>query len=334
MQRVGRNYILSVLRGDVERPEYLDFRPPVEYVTGLAISSREQAIEKGLQEKNLDTIAGIQGLPPYEVLQDTLDTLRESELFPDLNGLGLELGAGLALFSIACLERDTTKKIDGIVALEAVKTFVEKGIQKVGAELLDKRGQALLPCYGVFENIPVEDGTFDFVIQIESLHHAEDLNIAIQEVSRVVKKGGIMISLDRSWVNSTSRETLEEMLDHEYSREWLKAKKFNYDRKFTRRDNGEHEYTDKDWIKAFEANEFQLVSKVHLHPKIKTWHLLKRVICLLKLSRFFGIKVQSRTGVIRSWIDQSLKLRPQMHGNMLRSPHPRPFTFFVFRKRV
>ena len=334
MQRVDKNYILSILHGDAERPEYLDFRPPVDYVTGLAISSREQAIEKGLQEKNLDTIAGIQGLPPYEVLQDTLDTLRESGLFPDLNGLGLELGAGLALFSIACLERDTAKKINGIVALEAVKTFVEKGIQKVSAELLDKRRTALLPCYGVFEDIPVEDGTFDFVIQIESLHHAEDLNVAIQEVSRVVKKGGVMISLDRSWIDSTSRETLEEMLEHEYSREWLKSKKFDYDRKFTRRDNGEHEYTDKEWIKAFESNDFQLVSKVHLQPKIQTWHLLKRVICLLKLSRIFRIKVRSRTGVLRSWIDQSQKLRPRIRGNLLRSPHPRPLTFFVFRKKV
>jgi SAM-dependent methyltransferase len=332
MQRVDKNYILSILSGDVERPEYLDFRPPADYVNAPAISSREQAIEKGLHEKNLGTIAGFQGLPPYKVLQETLDTLRDAALFPDLRGIGLELGAGLALFSIACLERDITKKIDGIVALEAVKTFVEKGIKKASAELLDKRGQALLPCYGVFEDIPVEDGTFDFVIQIESLHHAEDLNIAIQEVSRVVKKGGILISLDRSWIDSTSRDTLEEMLDHVYSREWLKSKKFDYDRKFTRRDNGEHEYTDKDWIKAFESNDFQLISKVHLQPKIQTWHLLKRIICLLKLSRIFGIKVQSRAGVLRSWIDQSLKLRPRIRGNMLRSPHPRPLTLFVLRK--
>lgn len=142
-----------------------------------------------------------------------------------------------------------------------------------------------------------------------------------------------MISLDRSWIDSASRQTLEEMLDHEYSKEWLKSKKFDHNRRFTRRDNGEHEYTDKDWINTFEANKFELVSKVHLHPKIQTWHILKRIICLLRLSRFFGIRVQSRLGVIRSWIDQSLNIRPRIHGNLLRSPHPRPFTFFVFRKK-
>ena len=332
MQRVDKEFILSLFNGKSERPAYLDFRPPEDYVNGLAISSREQAIEKGLQEKNLDTIAGIQGLPPYKVLQGTLDTLRDSSLFPELRGLGLELGAGLALFSIACLERDTTKKITGIVALEAVKTFVEKGIQTVGAELLGERKQALLPCYGVFENIPVEDETFDFVIQIESLHHAEDLNVAMKEVSRVIKKGGVMISLDRSWVDSTSVTTLEQMLDHEYSSEWLNAKKFDSSRKFTRRDNGEHEYTDKDWLNVFQANGFQTISEVHLHPKIQTWHLIKRVVCLMKLSRLMGIKVQSRPGVLTSWIDQILKRRPRVHRNLLRSPHPRPFTLFVLRK--
>ena len=141
-----------------------------------------------------------------------------------------------------------------------------------------------------------------------------------------------MISLDRSWVDSTNVITLEEMLDHEYSREWLNAKKFDSSRKFTRRDNGEHEYRDKDWLKIFQANGFQPISKVNLHPKIQSWHLIKRIVSLLKLSRFIGIKVQSRPGVIMSWIDQSLKRRPRVHRNLLRSPHPRPFTLFILRK--
>lgn len=333
MNRVGKKDLVNVFTGMVDRPEYLDFRPPADYVNGFAISSREQAVEKGLQEKDLDSIAGVQGLPPYTVLQQMLDELRRLGFFPELSGLGIELGAGLAFFSIACLESDIENKITGIVALEAVKTFVEKGIQKVGAQLLKEKTNSLLPCYGVFENIPVNDETFDFAIQIESLHHAMDLDIAIQEVSRVIRKNGLVVSLDRSWIDSTSFETLEEMLNHEYSREWLAGKKFPTDKIFRRRDNGEHEYTDKVWIDSFKRHNLELITKIHLHPKIQRWHLLKRLVCLLGLSKWLGIKVESRPGVFRSWIDQTLGISPRPHANLLRSPHPRPFTFFVFVKQ-
>lgn len=332
MDQVDKQFIVSIFDGTVQRPEYLDFRPPAEYVQGLAINSREQAIEKGLDEKDLDSIAGIQGLPPYDVLKDMLENLRAIGKFPDLHGLGVELGAGLALFSIACIEKDVSQKITGIVALEAVKTFVDKGIQKVGAEILKERSVALLPCYGVFEKIPVKDETFDFAIQIESLHHAEDLDKAIREVSRVLRKGALVISLDRSWVNTVNPKTLQGMLDHEYSTEWLKAKKFPHDKRFTRRDNGEHEYRDCDWISTFERHSFKLVSTVHLHPNIQMWHLMKRVLGIFKLSKVFGIQVESRKGVLRSWLNQILKRQPRVHGNLLRSPHPRPFSFFVFEK--
>ena len=333
MNKVGKEYLTSIFIQKAIRPEYLDFRPPAEYVNGLAISSREQAIESGLLEKDLDSIAGIQGLPPYEVLRSMLDELRRLQLFPKLNGLGIELGAGMAFFSIACLESDTKNDITGIVALEAVKTFVEKGIQKVAAELLKERCLALLPCYGVFENIPVNDETFDFAIQIESLHHAMDLDIALREVSRVIKKDGIVVSLDRSWTDSTTPETLEEMLDHEYSREWLIAKKFPANERFRRRDNGEHEYIDQVWIESFGRHNLELVTAIHLHPRIQSWHLVKRLVGLFGLSKRMGIKVESRPGIFRSWIDQLLKVPPRPHSNLLRSPHPRPFTFFVFIKR-
>jgi SAM-dependent methyltransferase len=321
-----------MLDDSIDRPEFLDFRPPAEYVNGLAISSREKAIEIGLEEKDLDTIAGIQGLPPYQVLQSLLDTLRRLDIFPELKGLGLELGAGLALFSVACLERDSERKIEGIVALEAVKTFVEKGIQRVGAELLAQRKNHLLPCYGVFENIPVSNETFDFAIQIESLHHADVLDVALKEISRVIRKGGLVVSLDRSWIDTTDPETLEEMLDHEYSEAWLKSKKFPTQNKFMRRDNGEHEYRDMDWISSFEKNGFNLALKVDLHPKIEWWHLIKRVLSILRLSKVLGIKVEPRPGIIRSWIDQSLGFAPKLRRTLLRSPHPRPLSFFVFKK--
>jgi len=332
MTSYSKEAILALINKSSGRPNFLDFLPPERYVKGLAIGSREQAIEKALNLNDLNSIVGVQGLPPFQVLRDVLDELSDLNALPILEGTGIELGAGLALLSIAFLERDLNREIKGIVALEAVKPFVEKGIQKAGAQILGERSCCLLPCYGIFEEIPVEDQTFDFALQIESLHHAENLDNAVRELSRILKKGGVIVSFDRSWENSTRPEVLEELLDHEYSKDWLKTKHFAHEKKFTRRDNGEHEYTDNDWIQTFKKHDLSLIKLVHLHPKVETWHVKKRIASLLHISRLLGIKINSRPGVIRGWIGQKIGKGSRIHSNLLVSPHPRPLTMFVFKR--
>ena len=45
------------------------------------------------------------------------------------------------------------------------------------------------------ENIPLEDKSFDIVYIRQALHHAENLRMLLSEVSRLLKKGGIMLAV-------------------------------------------------------------------------------------------------------------------------------------------
>jgi SAM-dependent methyltransferase len=306
--------------------------PPKFYSESTAILSRGAATEKNLMNQNLDEVIQGTGSPPYDVIFELLEALRENRLIPEISGIGIELGAGLALLSAALVATDKQDLIQGIFALEAVKPFASNGIEKISSEILGSKKLKILPCYGVFEDIPLENGSLDFACQIESLHHAEDLNIAIREVARVLRPEAYLISIDRSWIDSVSTEVLEEMLDHEYSKQWLEAKRFNSDASFSRRDNGEHEYRDRDWKSAFERAGFTLVVEKHLHPEFKLWNAIKRLLGLLALSNFAGIEVMARPGTLRNFLLQKLGFPAREHSGLLRSPHPRPLTLFVFQK--
>jgi SAM-dependent methyltransferase len=319
-------------RSEDNRPTYVDFLPSKGITDSLAISARESAIEKNLQLDDFEAMLRGQSLPPYKVLRQVLELLRSKRVLPPIEGVGIELGAGLALLSVALIQRDDQNLIEGIFALEAVKPFASKGIQRTSAEILGPQRFKIMPCYGVFEEILLADCTLDFACQIESLHHAEDLEIALKEVSRVLRPGAYLISIDRSWIDSVPTKVLDEMLDHEYSKQWLDAKKFNSESTFTRRDNGEHEYRDKDWKRAFERSGFTLVMEKHLHPDFKLWNAIKRLLGLLAISNLVGIKVKARPGTLRNFFAQNLGLRKSDYSNLIRSPHPRPLTVFVFQK--
>lgn len=323
-----REYFFS----EQNRPSFIDFEPPKLYAESSAILSRGNATEKNLKKQDLDEAIKATGSPSYDVIYELLKLLREKRVIPEVKGIGIELGAGLALLSAALIKLDHQDSIEGIFALDAVMPFASHGIEKTSAEILGPKKIRILPCYGVFENIPLEDGCLDFACQIESLHHAEDLEVALKEVFRVLRSGSYLLSIDRSWVDSVSTEVLEEMLDHEYSNNWLEAKGFNSETSFSRRDNGEHEYRDSDWKKAFERTGFTLVAESHLHPDFKLWNATKRLLGLLALSNFAGIKVKARPGTLRNFIFQKLGSSTRDYSGLMRSPHPRPLTVFVFKK--
>jgi len=313
-------------------PNYLNFSPSEATIQSLAIKARSSAVEKGLNASNLSEIAASHGSPPFSTILGTWELLKKRDLIPKFEGIGIEVGSGLALLSCAVKKLDKESSIIGLIALEATKPFVTSGIGMTSREILGKDANSILPCFGVFEEIPLEDNSIDFGIQIESLHHANSLSDAIKEISRIICPGGYFVSIDRSWVDSVSQATLESMLDHQYSKEWLKGKNFDPDNEFTRRDNGEHEYRDCEWIDAFEKNGFRLVSLSFLHPSIEFWHVVKRFVSIFHLDRFFSIQVKSRPGVLRTYLAQTIGLKKISFSKLLISPHPRPLTVMVLRK--
>lgn len=60
---------------------------------------------------------------------------------------------------------------------------------------------------GTILNIPYEDNSFDFVFLSESLEHAIDIDLALKEISRVLKSGGKVIVIDKD-DSSPAKDTM------------------------------------------------------------------------------------------------------------------------------
>ena len=322
---------LSKLFHQFREITHLDLLPPPKFANTNAIEARSRSVLIGLNDNDIDAIANSHGSPSYSIITKTWRQLVRMKIIPELTGLGIEVGSGLAMLSCATLELDDNGKIDGIIALEAVLPFVSEGIPFVSKTIL-KEDYRILPCYGVFENIPFESSSLDFGIQIESLHHADKLVPAVREIARVIRPGGYFISIDRSWEDHISEDSIEEMLNHEYSQEWLAGKNFDQEHRFTRRDNGEHEYRDREWKSAFLESGFEIVEEIHLHPRIEWWHVKKRLVCMLRMEHLARIKTRSRQGVIRNFLSQKVGLKDRRYSNLVCSNHPRPLTLLVLRK--
>ena len=309
---------------------YLDFPIPKELSSSDAITAREQATLKSLQEGNLDKVASIQGLPSLEVFETLIIKLQNLDVFPDLQGVGIELGAGLGIFSSVMIKNN--KKVKGILAIEVCKPFAETGMRLTSELILRESSKKVIPCHGTFDSIPIESGVADFIIQIESLHHANDLVKPINESLRLLKPGGVFISIDRAWVDSIKDSTLNDLLNHKYEIEWLEHKGFDSNKIKTRRDNGEHEYRDCEWKKAFQAAGFKNLVYLPVHPKITSKFLLKRLLTIFKLNPILGIEIPSRPGLFRGIVSKFFHINPLKLNAQLISCHPRPLVVSVWQK--
>lgn len=327
---LNRSELSELFVKNAVRSEYLKFEVPSSISQSKAIQSREVATTKSLREESLNDVAGLEGSPSFDVISSMWKSICRNTDFPSLSGFGLELGSGIGLLSAAVISADADRSIVGIIAVEAGMPFVEVGITRAAKEILKEESYKILPCLGTFENIEIESGSIDFILQIEAFHHAQLLEPVTREAYRVLKKGGHIVSIDRSWPNQVRNETLEELLNHEYEKEWLVKKGFPAEGKFTRRDNGEHEYRDNEWQNAFETVGFVVSSMTFIHPKPQRFHLLKRLICLIGIHRLARIKIPARPGLFRSILQQLLNLR--IPGAMIITRHPRPLTVIVGKK--
>ena len=103
-------------------------------------------------------------------------------------------------------------------------------------------GVTIIDGYG--ESIPLANETFDAVYVRQGLHHARDLQTMVIEISRVLKKGGVLIASREHVVNNYSgslKSFLDSQPDHQ-----LYA--------------GEHAFTHRDYKKAFTMAGFSVIS--------------------------------------------------------------------------
>jgi len=329
---LNTNQILELFLAKNSELSYLDFETSSEVSQSKSIRNREIATVESFKASSLDKTAELEGSASYATIHSLVQTIMQSRLLPEIEGILVELGSGIGLLGIAFIAEDLENDIAGVLAVEAGLPFVETGIRMAADQLLAQNSRKVIPCYGTFDSIKLEDRTVDAIIQIEALHHSNDLQSALDESFRILKSGGYVISIDRSWPDSTTRNVLEDLLNHEYPKDWLEFKGFPSHEPFTRRDNGEHEYLDKDWKAAFSKAGFSLLSFNTLHPKIKLWHILKRAIRLMKVEKIMGIKISSRKGIFRGLLFGFSPFLASKLGGVIVTDHPRSLTLQIYRK--
>jgi SAM-dependent methyltransferase len=183
-------------------------------------------------------------------------------------GVGIELGAGVAIFS-AILSKMSS--VDRIYALELVPSIVRKIQNRVFEEY--GNSHKAIATLGSFDDLKLDNASCDFIIEYDSLHHSFNLAATLKEAYRVLKPGGVLIAIDRIQSNSMHDRLKERLLNFEYGRKWLESNYYDPSVRLTREMNGEHEIRESEWVDAFRSAGFVSVSVSHLtRPSVKMFY--------------------------------------------------------------
>lgn len=189
----------------------------------------------------------------------------------NIKGEAADLGSGTGMgATILSYESD----FDKIYAVE----FSEQFCTRIMPDVFDKFKadfKKINRVVGDFNNLEVPDNSISLLLDVDSFHHSEDLNITFKECHRVLKQGGVIISIDRAWPNSVSREELDRKLDVEFSDKWKTLYGIPTSQIFRRRDYGEHEYTINEWSQYYANNGFTVFVFTQIHPPILNRLFLK-----------------------------------------------------------
>ncbi|MGH8352214.1 MAG: class I SAM-dependent methyltransferase [Pseudomonas sp.] len=130
--------------------------------------------------------------------------------------LDLGCGAGHVSFQVAPLVGEVLAYDLSAQMLEVVATAAQqRGLGNIRTE----RGAA--------ERLPFADASFDFVFSRYSAHHWSDLGLALREVRRVLKPGGVAVFIDVAAPGSplldTYLQTVEVLRDTSHVRDYSAA---------------------------------------------------------------------------------------------------------------
>lgn len=188
-----------------------------------------------------------------------------------IEGIGLDLGSGTGVG--ACILSEIFPNIK-IYAVEISENFV-KQIMPLVFSHFNADVNRIQRVVGDFNKIELGNETVDTIIELDSFHHSEDLNMTLRECFRVLKPEGVMVCVDRGWPDRISQFELNSKLDVQLNPNLKTKYHVPLDKKFTRRDFGEHEYTLSQWQNSFQKDGFEVDIFSQWHPPFFNSLLLK-----------------------------------------------------------
>lgn len=168
-----------------------------------------------------------------------------------IQGVVADVGSGTGVVAALLSNLESVKEV---YAIEYSEEFV-KGIMPVTFGHLHAKEEKIVRVRGSFNNILLPNNFFDFICEVNSLHHSENLDVTLKELYRVLKPGGYIIAADRGQANRVSDEYLKSLLDLQMTKKQKEI--YGLPDNFTRGMWGEHEYRYSDWKKVCERNGFK-----------------------------------------------------------------------------
>ncbi len=270
-------FVEDLLRA--ERPIQWPLPAPLEDSPMVAYRNR---FAEELAGREVDDILRSYVYCSVDEMEELVGLAEKHVLEQPLKGVGLELGAGVALLSCVVARRPD---VDAVLALEICRKVADLIMPKVARSVLAENAERIVPVVGSFDDLRLPDESLDFLLDIDSLHHSYDLPRTLAESARVLRRGGRMLLFDRCHPDALTDKDVEQMLDVVYSQDFLVRNHYPTDVVLTRRDNGEHEYRLSEWQQAFESAGLRLDQMTEFQKPLRLHHAFKGLLSPLKRRR-------------------------------------------------
>ena len=178
-------------------------------------------------------------------------------------GTAIDLGSGVG--TVATIV-SRLSEVEKVYAVEYSEQFVLKSMPAVFKHFKADETK-IVRVVGDFNKFQLPDASVSLIVEVDSLHHAEDIDLTLKECWRVLKPGGVILSVDRAWPDSLTQSDLDTKLNVEYSSARKALWGIPADKVFRRRDFGEHEYRIKDWLDHYNRNGFDAHVFSQAHPR-------------------------------------------------------------------
>lgn len=292
--------------GAAPAADYLKWNIPVELVQSPAVEYRNQ-FATALSRMSADEIVRSYVYMSCDDMQRLVATACSTLQFQP-RGTGLDVGAGCGLLASTVAR---SREVDVVYALEICEAMVARVMPKVAQRVLGSDAHKLVGVCGSFDEIQLLDGSVDFIIEIDSLHHSDNLAATLRECARVLRPGGRMLCFDRCHPDSVSDREVDMMLSEVYSESFLRKNHYPPGIRLTRRENGEHEYRFREWKAAFRSAGLKLQATRKFIAAIRPALAVKGCLDILPrwLTRYLYKSDNADLRTTLQWLCQPLVLR-------------------------